>query len=538
MQTTKQDIILIVDDNPTNIKVIADFLKESGVKVIIATSGESCLQKLEKILPDMILLDVVMPGMNGFETCQRLKDSSRTKDIPVIFMTAASDSDPMQKVKGLTIGAVDYISKPIIGEEVLARINIHLSLRNLTKELQEAKEAADSANKAKSEFLAQMSHELRTPLNGILGIAQIMQKSDRQTVEDLSYINIIYESGVNLLRLIEDILDLSKIEAHKIELVPREFDFYSFLDGVVNICRIRAEEKEIYFTYELTSGLPKKVKADDKRLRQVLINLLGNAIKFTEVGGVTFTVSLSSGADPAPLTTDNSQLTAKKIRFQIEDTGIGMTPEQLEKIFLPFEQVGNSKQRAQGTGLGLAIGHKLVQLMGSSLQVTSQPGVGSVFWMDLDLPEVTEPAETVKAESKSGQLDLLLAPSLPLRILVAEDTRVNQKIILIMLEKMGYRADVVNNGAEALEALRRQPYDVILMDVQMPEMDGIKATRCICQEWARDSRPNIIAVTAHAMSEEKEKCLAAGMNDYLTKPLQFDSLFQALSKCKILQYDS
>ncbi len=563
METSQQYLILIVDDNPTNIKVLSSFLKENGFKVLVFRDSESTLQMVPKISPDLILLDVMMPEIDGFELCRRLKESPATQDIPVIFMTALSDT--VDKVKGLTIGGVDYITKPIQYEEVLARINVHLRLYSLTKQLQESKQAAEAANFAKSEFLANMSHELRTPLNSILGFAQILQRSKTMTDEELDNIRIIYQSGSHLLTLIDDILDLAKIEAQKMELDPTDFPFPSFLRGVVEICRIRAQQKGISFTYQPTFQLPTTIHADEKRLRQVLINLLVNAIKFTNTGGVTFKVevmgngewetrgtrrelgAMGNGEEPNQIPIPNLQSSIFnpktevqnwKIRFQVEDTGVGMTSEQLEKIFLPFEQVGNTHYKAEGAGLGLAISQKLIQMMGSTLQVTSQPGVGSIFWMDLDLPVTTALPQTAKLDqpsaAKPGQLDIQLAQQLPLRILLAEDNAVNQKVALHLLKLLGYRADVVQNGQEVISSLRRQSYDVVLMDVQMPEMDGLEATRRICQEWSKGSRPRIIAVTANAMQEDREECLAAGMNDYISKPIRLEALVQALRQCRAL----
>ncbi len=551
METSQQYLILIVDDNPTNIKVLSSFLKENGFKVLVFRDSESTLQMVPKISPDLILLDVMMPEIDGFELCRRLKESPATQDIPVIFMTALSDT--VDKVKGLTIGGVDYITKPIQYEEVLARINVHLRLYSLTKQLQESKQAAEAANFAKSEFLANMSHELRTPLNSILGFAQILQRSKTMTDEELDNIRIIYQSGSHLLTLIDDILDLAKIEAQKMELDPTDFPFPSFLRGVVEICRIRAQQKGISFTYQPTFQLPTTIHADEKRLRQVLINLLVNAIKFTNRGGIIFKVEVLENGESgirncedfnqianlqSKIQNPKSKIQNWKIRFQVEDTGVGMTSEQLEKIFLPFEQVGNTHYKAEGAGLGLAISQKLIQMMGSTLQVTSQPGVGSIFWMDLDLPVATALPQTAKLDqpsaAKPGQLDLQLAQQLPLRILLAEDNAVNQKVALHLLKLLGYRADVVQNGQEVISSLRRQSYDVVLMDVQMPEMDGLEATRRICQEWSKGSRPRIIAVTANAMQEDREVCLAAGMNDYISKPIRLEALVQALRQCRAL----
>ena len=515
--------VLIVDDTPTNIQVLSDFLIESGFEVLVAKTGESALKKLEKAFPDLILLDIMMPGMNGFETCIKLKSWEKTHDIPVIFMTALSDV--VDKVKGLSLGAVDYITKPFQQEEVLARINVQLRLRNLTRQLQQSKQEAEAANQAKSEFLTNMSHDLRTPLNGILGIAQILLGSPNLTMEEQDNVNIIYQSGSHLLTLINDILDLSKIEAGKMELDLGEFCLADFLKKVVEICQVRAKQKDIFFRYQPDSSLPKGIQADEKRLRQVLINLLGNAIKFTETGGVTFRVE-NLGDLCAP---QNGAPSPCKLRFQIEDTGIGMTPEEIQKIFLPFEQAKNTRYNGEGTGLGLAIGQKLIEMMGSTLHVKSQPGEGSGFWVDLELPIAATPAEPLHPISlPPNVVDESFSGKLPLRILLVEDTRINQKVALRMLKRLGYEADLANNGLEALEVLRRQSYDIVFMDVQMPEMDGFETTRQIYREWEDLHRPWIIAMTANAMRGDREKCLEAGMNDYISKPIEVEEIARSL----------
>lgn len=257
-----------------------------------------------------------------------------------------------------------------------------------TAELTAAKEAADAANHAKSEFLANISHELRTPLNGILGYAQILQLDPQITVDQMDGINIIYDCGVHLLTLINDILDIAKIEAKKLELYPEEFELRELLLGVTHICRVKAEQKSIDFYYQIDEYLPTSVLADEKRLRQVLINLLGNAVKFTQKGKVTFIVEIVGNTNTIALSPSNQELPITKIRFTVIDTGIGMTPAQLEKIFLPFEQVGNTLQKSEGTGLGLAISQQIIEMMGSTIFVESTYGQGSKFWLDLDLPVV------------------------------------------------------------------------------------------------------------------------------------------------------
>nr|WP_287518755.1 response regulator [Okeania sp. SIO2C2] len=400
----------------------------------------------------------------------------------------------------------------------------------------EAKVAADTANKAKSEFLANMSHELRTPLNGILGIAQLLQNSPNFTSQEQQEVEIIYQSGSHLLTLISDILDISKIEAGKLEFLPEELDFPKFLHGIVEIFRIRAQEKKIYLNYEVTKKLPPRVIVDEKRLRQVLINLLGNAIKFTVRGGVNFKVG-SMGEN------DSKSEKQQKIRFQIEDTGKGIHPNDLEKIFLPFEQVGSNRNKVEGTGLGLAISNKIVETMGGSLKVTSKPGIGSIFWVDLDLPLAKELPQPVNSNSslitsqKSNNSQTIKQSIV--RILLAEDNPVNQIIAKKMLHRLGYTIEIAKNGLAAVEAAKNQFYDIILMDIQMPEMDGLEATHHIRQQFkntASTCQPWIIAMTANAMKEDRENCLKAGMNDYLSKPVQLHELAAILENFHKLKH--
>lgn len=401
----------------------------------------------------------------------------------------------------------------------LKRVNEELELRvdERTVQLRESKEAADAANKAKSEFLANMSHELRTPLNGILGYAQILLRSITMTEQEKNGIGIIGQCGEHLLTLIEDILDLSKIEARKMELYPSDFHFPSFLQGVAEICRIKAEQKKISFIYQPAADLPTGIHADEKRLRQVLINLLGNAIKFTDTGGVTFKVDVLDRSS-----TDNLQLA--RVRFEISDTGVGMTPAQIEKIFLPFEQVGAGDRKQQGTGLGLAISKTIVQMMGSSLEVSSTPGEGSVFSMDVELPIAeawTESAKVVK------QGKIIGFNGSKRKILVVDDRWENQAVLFNLLDPIGFEIVEANNGQEGLSKAEEFQPDLIITDLVMPVMDGFEMMRRLGQSPQLQDVA-IIASSASVFATDQHKSLDAGALEFLPKPVQAESLLEML----------
>ena len=420
-----------------------------------------------------------------------------------------------------------------------SKAELEIRVEERTQQLQEALKIVDTASKAKSEFLANMSHELRTPLNGILGYAQILQRSKTLTEKEQKGVGIIYQCGSHLLTLIEDILDLSKIEARKMELHYAEIHFPSFLQSVAEMCRIRAEQKGLAFIYQSDGNLPIGVCIDEKRLRQVLINLLGNAIKFTENGGVTFKIEVmgngSSHSQAEPLNEGNenelnqlpitnSQLPITKIRFQIEDTGVGMTREQLEKIFLPFEQVGNSKKQSEGTGLGLAISQKIVSLMGSNLEVQSDPGKGSIFSFDLDLPLALNWAETSRV---AQQGTIIGFEGQKRKILVVDDRWENRSILVNLLEPIGFELVEAKNGAEGLEkAVEFQP-DLIITDLVMPVMDGFEMLRRLRQIGGLKDVV-AIASSASVFDIDQHKSLDAGANEFLPKPLQAEKLLEML----------
>jgi signal transduction histidine kinase/DNA-binding NarL/FixJ family response regulator len=387
---------------------------------------------------------------------------------------------------------------------------------------QRAEEETAAANRAKSEFLANMSHELRTPLNGILGYAQILQKEKTSTDLQKSGIDTIYRCGEHLLMLIDDILDLSKIEARKMELHPSNFHLPEFLTGIVDICRIRAEQKGIAFIYEKSSSLPELIHADEKRLRQVLINLLSNAIKFTDRGSVALKISVI-GREEKPMTNDKGQMTNYKIRFQVEDTGIGMTAEQLEEIFLPFKQVGDRDRQKEGTGLGLAISRQLVEMMGSAIEVQSTLGEGSIFWFDLDLPEARQLTDIAKP--KQGRIVGFKGSGR--KILVVDDKAVNRAILINLLQPLGFEAIEAINGRDCLQKAHEFQPDAILMDLVMPEIDGFEAARRI--RMSSDLQQTIIiATSASAFDWDREQSQEVGCHDFLVKPIREAELLERL----------
>ena len=396
--------------------------------------------------------------------------------------------------------------------------------------LAKAKEQAEAANRAKSDFLASMSHELRTPLNGILGYAQILLSDDEATERQIDGFKVIYQCGSHLLDLISEILDLSKIEAKKLDLYPEEISLAAFLTGVVQICEVKAQEKNLEFVYQASKHLPEYILVDEQRLRQILLNLLGNAIKFTDRGSVIFRAQLVT-TEPENQQEDDSCALLPKIRFEVMDTGKGIASAHLTKIFLPFEQVGDRQNRPDGTGLGLAITQKLVTMMGSKLQVTSQIGQGSCFWFDLDQPEdIHDHDWSGYSEAiDTNHTDIIGYQGDAITILVVDDRWMNRVVIKHLLEPLGFVVIEAENGTQGISMTCDHHIDAVIVDLVMPQMDGFEMTRQLRQMPEFANLP-IFALSASILETEKVTSLAAGCNDFLAKPINSVILLDKLQE--------
>jgi signal transduction histidine kinase/DNA-binding response OmpR family regulator len=404
---------------------------------------------------------------------------------------------------------------------VIENVRLYEETRQAKEEAEQARARAEVANHAKSDFLSRMSHELRTPLNGILGYAQILKNDADLSRRQADGLSVIQQSGEHLLTLITDILDLAKIEAGRFELLPTPIQLDIFMQNTLAIIQMRAEKKRLELNYQPLSMIPDAVAVDEKRLRQILLNLLNNAIKFTETGQVTLQLELI----------DQPDVNQVRLRFAVVDTGVGMTPEQLQQIFNPFEQVGDMKKRAEGTGLGLAISNQLVEAMGGQLQVASELGHGSTFWFELPLPL----ANLTLTQTPLSHERIVGYEGEPRKILVVDDKINNRMVFLNILEPLGFEICMAEDGQEAIEQAENWQPDLILMDMIMPNVTGFEATQMIRSNPTLKTIA-IIGTSASAFEKEAERVKLAGCDAFISKPVHVEELVILIGELLHLQW--
>jgi signal transduction histidine kinase len=537
METEKKYSLLIIDDEEMNLKILTHILG-SEYTIYTAIDGLSGIKKAKEYMPDLILLDILMPDMDGYQTLAEMKKCEEIKKTPVIFITGL-DSDEDEE-KGLSLEAVDYITKPFRATIVKLRVRNQIQLKS-------AVVSAESANRSKSTFLARMSHEIRTPLNAILGISTIqLQDESLSSVIKEAFTKIFISSDL-LLGIINDILDMSKIEAGKLDFFNIQYDVAGMINDTVFLNMIKYEHKPIKFILNVDENVPSALVGDEMRIKQILNNLLSNAFKYTASGEVELAVSAEiPKEDPREKRT---------LVFHVRDTGQGMTEEQVGKLFDEYSRFNlESNRTIEGTGLGMSILKNLIQMMNGNISAESKPGKGSLFTVRLLQDYNGSPALGREAVEKLRQFRLsydLNTKNIHIeresmtsgKVLIVDDVDINLYVAKEMLSPYGLHIDLAESGAEAIEKITQNKYDLVFMDHIMPVMDGIETTKKI-REWESEEfqrkhgeeaakeafgltdsgRLPIIALTANVVSGVKEMFLTNGFNGFLSKPIGLHEL--------------
>jgi len=523
----KKNSLLVVDDDVSNLIELTQIL-QTEYKIFTAKDGSSALERAKKSLPDLILLDIIMPDMNGFDVISKMKKDNATKNIPVIFITGISEND--NESEGLSIGAVDYIRKPFDATIVTLRVRHQIQMVNLRRELEHAARSSEMASRAKSLFLANMSHEIRTPMNAILGVTEILIEHETLPMEIEEGLNRIYSSCDLLLGIINDVLDFSKIEAGKLDIVSSHYKIASLINDSVQLNMMRISSKPIEFDLQIDENIPANLFGDELRIKQILNNLLSNAFKYTDAGKVTLTVGFETSQEKDDII----------LVLSVKDTGCGMTKDQLNIMFEEYARFNRENNiNIEGTGLGLAITQQLITLMKGEIQVESEPDKGSLFTARLPQKKINNEilGKEITASLQQFKVNYLLQRKrehitrdlMPYgRVLVVDDVETNIFVASGLMKLYKLQIDTAMSGQEAIDKIKNgNVYDVVFMDHMMPEMDGIETVKNL-----RDLNylAPIVALTANAVAGQADIFMSCGFNDFISKPIDIRQLNSILNK--------
>ena len=508
--------MLVIDDSLTARMRVKEILESDGIQVTLCSSAEEGTTLATKTSPDVILLDVVLPGIDGIELCHAWRSVPELKEIPVLLMSGER-SDRDDRAAGLRAGAMGYVVKPFNKSEMLAQVNLLHQLGKTHKELKHQVVLAQSASETKSRFLANMSHEIRTPLTSILGFAEGLLDSEISDDERLSAVKTILRNGKHLLEVISDILDISKIEAGKLLIERIECSPIHLLNDVMTLMSPKAIEKHLTLEVEYEYPLPRRIYSDPTRLKQILLNLVSNALKFTSKGKIKISVSCDR--------------VAGIFVMKVTDSGIGMSEEEQRNLFKAFNQADASTVRKfGGTGLGLAISRELTESLGGKISVESTPGVGSTFTAEVAIGDISTfeliyeaPTAISSSQDSRGQQNQTFKG----KILVVEDDEDIRKLLIQLLRKLGLETEFAENGVVGIEKAMTGAFDIIFMDMQMPVMDGYTAAK---ELRSKGYLQPIVAVTGNVMHEEVERLLTAGCTEHLAKPFERVRVIEVLNR--------